>query len=325
MSAARRLLMVAGAGGGTFTLAPPAVPPFDSSWTRYGSNPIMTPAVSWEETAVQEPMVLYESGAWRMWYTGGWTHPGTGYATSTDGLTWTKYASNPVYGQGGSGYANTADCPEVTKVGSTYYLFTSGGVTTSNPFTTFRVATSTDGIAWTTQSSSIAIGSGKTLWGNRTVWIESGTWYMLQESGPTPWEIYLYTSSDGLTWSIANSGAPLTTLQVATGGMYGGPGLATDSTGANTPTFSGTYHAWYHAAPAAGNNPTNIYHATSSDRITWTRTGAVLTHTGSGDEADQIADPSIVVVNGTAYLFYDAVINATERGVLMLATAPATY
>lgn len=322
MTAARRLLLAA-RGGVSFAAI--GRPPFDSSWTRYGSNPLMTPAVAWEETSMQEPDVIYEGGVWKMWYTGGWDHPAMGYATSADGLTWTKYAGNPVYGQGASGYAYTSDAHMVMKVGSTYWLFTSGGTTTTAPFTTFRVATSTDGIAWTDQSSSITIGAGKTLWGNRTVWIEGSTWYMLQEAGPTRWEIFLYTSSDGLTWSIGNGGSPLTTLQQHASGMYGGPTMAQLPGVVQTPTFDGEYHVWYHAAPAAGNNPTNIYHATSTDKITWTTGAAVLTHTGSGDEADQIADPSVIVVGTTAYLFYDAVINATERGVIMLATAPALY
>jgi hypothetical protein len=170
-----------------------------------------------------------------------------------------------------------------------------------------------DGIAWTTQSSSITIPSGKTLWGNRTVWIEGATWYMLQEAGPTPWEIYLYTSSDGLTWTIANGGAPLTTLQVHAGGAYGGPAFSSNNDVASQrprsarPTTSGT------TRPGSGAHvPTNIYHATSTDRITWTQTSPapVLTHTGSGLEVDQVADPTLVVSGTTAYLFYDGVINA---------------
>lgn len=321
MPAARRLLLAAGGGS---ALPAQGCPPFDTSWSRYGSNPIMTPAVAWEETSMQEPHVMYEGGVWKMWYTGGWDHPALGYATSTDGIAWTKYPSNPVYGQGASSYAYTSDAHTIIKVGSTYWLFTSGGTTTTNPFTTFKVATSSDGIAWTTQSSSITIPSGKTLWGNRTVWIEGGTWYMLQEAGPTRWEIFLYTSSDGLTWNIGNGGSPLTTFQQHASGMYGGPTVAQVPGGTQSPTYGGIYHVWYHAAAVSGNNPTNIYHATSSDKITWTP-NSVLTHTGSGDEADQIADPSVIVVGLTAYLFYDAVINATQRGVIMLATAPALF
>jgi sucrose-6-phosphate hydrolase SacC (GH32 family) len=304
-------LLLAATSGGSF---PPRFPPV-AGWSRSGSNPILSPSETWEETAVYEPVVLRTGATWRMWYGGGWDHPALGYATSTDGITWTKYASNPVYGQGGSSYANTSASAEVIAIAGTLWLFTSGGSSTTDVRSTFRVATSADGIAWTTQSSSISLPSGKTLWGNRTVWIEGSTWYMLQEAGPTAWEIYLYTSSDGLTWSIANSGNPLTTLQVAGSGMYGGPNII---------RIGATYHLWYHAAPVSGNLPTNIYHATSTNRISWTQTGAVLTYTGSGFEVDQVADPSVIVVSGTAYLFYDGDDNGSEAAYILLATAPAT-
>ena len=323
MVLAQRLLpSTSGAGG----FAPPAtVPPFDNSWSRSGSNPVLSPVVAWEQTAVQEADITYESGTWKMWYRGGWDDEAIGYATSSDGIAWTKYASNPVYGLGGSGEAASVALPEVLKVGSTYYLFA-----VKHPFgiggtNVTVVATSTDGIAWTTQASSLTLPSGKTLWGNCTVWIEGSTWYRLQEAGPTPWEVYLFSSPDGLAWTVANSGSPLTTLQVAAGGMYGGATFATNSSGILTPKFGSLYHVWYHASPVSGNLPTNIYHATSPDKITWTQTGAVLTHSGSGFEVDQVADPSVIVVGGTAYLFYDGDDNTSEVAKIGVATAAAGY
>jgi sucrose-6-phosphate hydrolase SacC (GH32 family) len=318
MVLATRLLM--GCGGSGPFITPPTVPPFDASWTRSGSNPILSASVAWEETGNGEPRARWEGGtAWKLWYNGGWAHPGIGYATSTDGIAWTKYASNPVYGQGGSGMAgNDGGQSFVTKTGSTYYLFT-----TNNDIPRVNVATSTDGIAWTTQVSSITLPAGKTLWGNRAVWIEGETWKMLQEAG-TSWAIYLYTSADGLTWSIGNGGAALSTLQVAGGDNYGGPTIALVN-GVHQPTFASTYRIWYHDGAGAS---TNIYTATSSDLITWTIGNGgspVLTHTGAGFEIDQVADPSVVVVNGTAYLYYTGVDNTGTTSKIGVATAPATY
>lgn len=311
------------AGGGS-SFPAPLYPPTDASWSRSGSNPMVEAIEAWEQTAVQEPDVTYEGTTWKMWYRGGWGTEAIGYATSTDGVSWTKYASNPVYGGGGSGEAASMALPEVLLVGSTYYLFC-----VKHPFgiggtNSQAVATSTDGIAWTTQAAAMTLPSGKTLWGNSTAWIEGSTWYRLQEAGPTAWEVYLYTSTDGLTWTIANGGSALSTLQVAAGGMYGGPTFATKN-GQPVPQWGGLYHLWYHAAPASGNTPTNIYHATSPDKITWTQTSPnpVLTYTGSGFEVDQVADPSIVVVGSTAYLFYDGNNNPAETAYVLLATAPA--
>lgn len=321
MAVATRLLM-SGSGAGAF--APPGtIPPFDASWTRSPDNPILVPSLAWEQTSVVEPCVRIEGNAYRMWYTGGWANPGIGHATNagdpTDPADWVKAAA-PVYGQGGSSWAGNAGQPEVFVDGSTYYLYVS-----NNAAPAVRIATSSDGLAWTTQSSSVTLPSGKTLWGNRAVWKESGTWYMLQEAGPTAWETYLYTSSDGLTWTIGNSGNALTTLRKHASGMYGGPNFASHGS-VPAPTFSGTYRLWYHASAVSGNTPTDIYAASSADKITWTPGASpVLTHLGSGFEVDQVADPQVVVWMGTAYLFYDGVNNPASQGRIGVATAPATY
>ncbi len=49
--------------------------------------------------------VLYEGGEYKMWYSGfdGVQGLRIGYATSSDGVNWTKYAGNPVITNGSSG------------------------------------------------------------------------------------------------------------------------------------------------------------------------------------------------------------------------------
>lgn len=304
-----RLLLAATGGAGGFTAT---VPPFDASWVRSGSNPILSPSEAWEQTAVYEPNVIYDGNIWKMWYSGGWADPAIGYAESTDGLTWTKYAGNPVLGQGGSGVAGMAVRNNVIKVGSTYYCYYAD----DNPDANLKVATSSDGIAWTVQGTALAKtaaswGSG---WANVTVWKEGANWYMLAEGrSGSIWEIAYATSSDGLAWTLGNSGNQLTTLQVAAGGMYGGPALS---------IIGGTYHLWYHAAPGVGTLPTNLYHSSSTNRTTWATPTLVLTHTGSGFEVDQVADPSVLVVQGVSYLYYDGDDNGSEAAHILLATYP---
>lgn len=312
-----------------FGSASQTFPPTGANWTRSASSPVLSPSQAWEQTAVSEVARVISGVTWKMWYTGGWNNPGLGYATSSDGITWTHYASNPVYGQGGSSYANSAASSFVmtpTESGTAnYYLYTSGGSSPTNIRTTFRVATSADGIAWTTAASSATLATGCTAWGNRVVWKESSTWYMLQEelTAGSTWAIYYYTSSDGLTWSIGNSGNALSTLQVHAGGMYGGPRFATVDT-LLTPKVGSVYQLWFHAVNATGNLPTNIYHATSTDKITWTITPAtpVLTYTGSGFEIDQVAGPVPVQVGTASYLYYDGDDNGSSAAKIGLALYP---
>ena len=69
-------------------------------WTKNTSNPVMTRTAPWEADAICEPSVLYENNTFKMWYMGcatvGGQDAALGYATSPDGLNWTKAAGNPI-------------------------------------------------------------------------------------------------------------------------------------------------------------------------------------------------------------------------------------
>jgi hypothetical protein len=71
-----------------------------------------------------------------------------GYATSPDGISWTKHPANPVipYGNTGSWDEWGSDAPSVVKDGSTYHMLFIGF--DSNNLASIGHATSTDGITW---------------------------------------------------------------------------------------------------------------------------------------------------------------------------------
>jgi hypothetical protein len=83
---------------------------------RYGTNPVLGagPVGAWDGPDPSNPTVAYDTagtvikgddGTWRMWYSawqyvgspGVWTDYGIGYATSTDGLNWTRDPGNPLF------------------------------------------------------------------------------------------------------------------------------------------------------------------------------------------------------------------------------------
>jgi predicted GH43/DUF377 family glycosyl hydrolase len=70
-------------------------------WQRRSARPVLSPERPWEKVAVMCPHVLYdaEKKLYRMWYSGGEQgEPNAiGYATSPDGLKWTKHRHNPVF------------------------------------------------------------------------------------------------------------------------------------------------------------------------------------------------------------------------------------
>jgi predicted GH43/DUF377 family glycosyl hydrolase len=71
------------------------------TWKRMSEKPVLSPQRPWEKVAVMCPHVIWDNGTglFRMWYSGGeqYEPDGIGYATSRDGLTWTKREDNPVF------------------------------------------------------------------------------------------------------------------------------------------------------------------------------------------------------------------------------------
>ncbi|MFC1966545.1 Ig-like domain-containing protein [Chloroflexota bacterium] len=186
------------------------------NWTKDGSTPVLQEGAvgSWEKFGVANPAVLYDSASsnYKMWYTG-WQldysallglllaeninevvstllsgiNMAIGYATSTDGTSWTKYASNPVLPRGASsawdGYG--VFTPSVIRNSATSYemWYTGINVVADNLMdfiegdrgfanslingTDFTIghATSADGISWTKDGSTPVLQKGSyTAW-----------------------------------------------------------------------------------------------------------------------------------------------------------------
>ena len=69
-------------------------------WKRWVVNPILSPGAvaDWDNTSVGYCTVMNISSSWHMWYGGGpGTNHGIGYATSPDGVNWTKHPANPIF------------------------------------------------------------------------------------------------------------------------------------------------------------------------------------------------------------------------------------
>jgi predicted GH43/DUF377 family glycosyl hydrolase len=70
-------------------------------WKRMSDRPVLSPELPWENVALMCPHVLWdeETKLFRMWYSGGEQYEpnAIGYASSPDGLRWTKHTSNPIF------------------------------------------------------------------------------------------------------------------------------------------------------------------------------------------------------------------------------------
>ncbi|MCK5253419.1 MAG: hypothetical protein KAQ96_10730, partial [Thermoplasmata archaeon] len=118
-------------------------------FTKYGSNPVLTKSGSgYDSSGVRDPYVIYEDGLFKMWYTGlNGAVESIAYATSNDGTSWAKYASNPVIAQPAFWATNDFGDPCVIMVNGQYWMYVSGGTNANQQ----RVGLyfSDDGTSWT--------------------------------------------------------------------------------------------------------------------------------------------------------------------------------
>ena len=187
---------------------------YGDTWTMHGGNPVLSQgsAAAWDSTGVYNPTVIKDGAVYKMWFHG---HDGTnsriGYATSGDGIVWTKSVSNPVVNLGSQSSDpdyNGVGEPTVLKDGSTYHMWYGcydGYV--------WRIcyATSPDGVVWTKHPSNPVLSEDPGWeWDNGGVGgpavVKLGGRYVMYYSGmdwndTTIAAIGRAHSSDGVNWT----------------------------------------------------------------------------------------------------------------------------
>jgi len=232
------------------------------SWTKYGSNPVLSAGSSgaWDATLVSTCAVLIDGGTYKMWYSG---YNGVaykiGYATSSDGNSWTRYASNPVMGLGAAGSFDSkmVGAPYVLKENDEYKMWYAG-YNGNNWQTGF--ANSTDGINWTKYDNNpvVKVGAANS-WddvsiGHISLANVSGNFHLWYggDSG-AGWGIGYAYSSDGLSWTkyannpvmsrVANTWERQSNLDPTV--IYNGTGYQMWYNGVTDATTPWTYYIGY--------------------------------------------------------------------------------
>lgn len=196
-----------------YTYAISCATSFDgANWFYYSKSPVIerTPG-GFDALYLHHAEVIKDAGGYKMYYSGetqGWTSR-IGLATSSNGLQWQKYGSNPILSPGPSGSWDSENIygAAVLLVGQTYYMWYAG----SGPDRVHRIglATSPDGIVWTKHPSNPVLNLGSPgQWdgsyiSNPRVVIVNGIFYMLyagESSLFSNTKIGLATSLNGITW-----------------------------------------------------------------------------------------------------------------------------
>ncbi len=115
-------------------------------WAKYSGNPVLN-ATGTQGTA-ELPVVIFDAGVYKMWFESHGT-PGLviNFATSTDGITWTQYAGNPVYSGGPGWDSQSVANPIVIRSGGELVMYFSGEA--GDYVYQIGRAFSKDGISWT--------------------------------------------------------------------------------------------------------------------------------------------------------------------------------
>jgi predicted GH43/DUF377 family glycosyl hydrolase len=185
-----------------------ATSPDGINWTRFGDAPVLPVGApgEWDDSGMELATVLKVGAEYRMYYGGfgGDTPPQIGYATSSDGVTWSKYLGNPIISPGSEPWNNVGvQHPHVFYDGAKYnmYVMTQGDAG-SSPAPHFAYLTSSDGLSWTWNNTNPIFSREWEQWLWRPFVYDEGAefvqWYSLWNEGAG--HIGYATSDDGLDW-----------------------------------------------------------------------------------------------------------------------------
>jgi len=185
------------------------------NWTKHPTAVLSPDPGTWEGVAIGGQAIIRKNGEYKMWYTGLSDSAGIGYATSPDGITWTKHPGNPVMKPGFEEWeaAGPYTCT-VMPVPEGYKMWYGGYNLVTSGVCNIGFATSVDGITWqrdTLNNPVLLIGeSGQ--WDDNAMWkpivFHKDTTYYLWYTGLRSTDLTRQggqaTSPDGIHWTKYN-------------------------------------------------------------------------------------------------------------------------
>jgi hypothetical protein len=223
----------------------------------YKNNSVFaaTGAATWDNQIRERGWILREGNLWNLWYTG-YTNIDSikflGYATSNDGIIWTRYKDNPIHS------TSWIEDVCVVKDGDTYYMFSEGKGDTAH------MLTSTDKVHWAEKGNlDIRLTNGNPIskgpYGTPSVLKEKGVWYLFYERDDSG--IWLATSKDLKIWTNVQDEPVLKCGPEE----YDKSAVAMDM----VIKYKGLYYGYYHASAFKDWREWSSNVAVSADMVHW--------------------------------------------------------
>ncbi len=302
-----------------------------TNWTKYGNGPVLKrdtviADLPHDLYAISDCWVMKEGNTYKMWYTcGGLNYPADSimrsrlcYSTSLDGITWTKYSSNPILDVSYTGGWDSLGVETATVIidsaapsSEKYKMWYAGQYFNSYRYD-IGYAFSADGVNWTKHPSPVLQVGTSTQWDNGFIEgpsvIKDGNTYKMWYCGYDATvdgsgtdgkaNIGYATSTDGINW-IKNTNNPILSAGVN----------SWDSMSVQDPHVikqGAIYYMWF-----GGNNiqgyGQSVGYATSNDGINWVESSQnpVLTKGNVGAwDANTASFPSVLNDNGIYKMWY---------------------
>ena len=256
-------------------------PPALVDFVPYDGNPVFagTGRDTWDRRIRERGYILCEGDTYHLWYTGyNLDRTDTrllGYASSPDGLHWTRHPQNPIFDQ------SWVEDMCVIKHGDTYYMFAEGRHDIAH------MLTSRDRVHWQDHGRlDVRMTSGEPIspgpYGTPTVWIEDAIWHLFYERRDLG--IWLATSKDRRVWTHVQDD-PVIAMGPE---EYDRHAVALNQ----IVKYQGRYYAYYHANAHRPWRDWTTCAATSTDLVRWKKyaknpiiannqSSGILVHDGS--------------------------------------------
>lgn len=301
--------------------------------TPYEGNPVIGSdgAQAWESDGWTVPSVILDQGVFHMLYVG--CTAGVcevGYATSEDGLTWSRYENNPVFVPDESvAPANGVTHMKAFLDGDTWVILFVSRLQKYMFAEIVLRATAPDPTGpWTVDPEPVLMAGEVLEWDNTGLYIHSvlptDEGYVLYYSPANmTGNIGMATSSDGIHWTKYDDPATTDSRHKASDPVFeksNDPNAwdATYIAGSMVIQSDSGWEMFYLGVHSWG-QPFTVGYATSEDGITWTpyENNPVLSQEGVDFEP-----ASLVVVDDTYYLYYNYVV--LNAGCIGVATGTVT-